>query len=848
MEYFITQRYSNHYGVDLKNNDLTRGLQYASEMKNAQYRESGSPEKRKGYHAAASAAGGIGTFVYQRANPVTGLDETEVVCVDENLHRLKQSNLTVSYSGAEANCRISIYVDETDSHYHCQIVEGLVVVLDEDLGVGFDEATPVTLSDLSTAINAVTDFSASITGSTTVPAAFLRVSREWDLTQDDFVGIAEYWEQVNSPTSNPFSAAWADRHSDAFELVSHVNIQNNIYFGHAQNEVLKYDGNSIYRAGLPSVASLVTALGGAGSVTGTNYYHQVQYLQKDGAGQFQSGNLLTVDTGLSPSAQSMDVTVANIQAGSGFNTNCAIVAGAQVTVTTITVDDGSGGNHTMQVGDTAYFYDSVSAGYVERTVTAVGLTTITIAGAAVTVADNAVISNNLKIGIYRNLSSGTFPSVWYLVEEIPNNSFAATQVYNDDTADAGLGAEIFPPIQDRSPPKKGAYVSQWNSVMITAGDPENPTLVFYSSFEGPEYFPADSNEIIYGTAAGDPIKGIGANNEVFAIMGRNSFGVMTGDIIQNALRLEIKSEDIGCASHASIREINGALAWLSPKGPRTSSGGQVPRPLGEAVNPDGGASGASRIDPEFNSDGKTGELAYALNRAVGVHDRKTDKYLLFVPALSTTGGEVYANSNSRVYAYDYNRDAWLVWTNMNMMGGAALEPVSEDLYFSEVQFSIFASTNRFNLYRRHNLNDAWDYADNVEPIGGTLEDAWEYASQWEPLQQPSLLKKFLKLRVYALEEIANNRFNLSVIQELNYQRENTRTSFDLMLSGAGYGQSAYGTDPYGDPANSTVTHTLNRDRSTSTRFRFRNSTLHENVILTGWEIEAVTPYRVAMKS
>ncbi len=847
MEYLITQRYSNHYGVDLKNNDLTRKTEFASEVANAQYRESGSPEKRKGYQAA-TAGGGIGAFFYQRANPLTGLDESEKLVADENLQRVKASTLSVVYSGAEANCRISVFYDPATSQYRCQITEGIVLVLDQGLGIGFDEVSTFTLTQLDTAISALSNFSANVSGDGSVPAAFLQIVRDWDLVASNFMGMAEYLEQVYSPVANPFSASWAKRFNSEFELISSVNIQNNIYFGHADLAIMKYDGNSVYRAGIPAVASISATAGAAGSVTGTNYYHQAQYIQKDAAGQFIEGNILTADSQVaSVTAQSMDVTVANIQAGTGYNTNCAIVVGAQVAATTLSVDNGAGGAHTIHVGDTAYFYDAVSAAYVEREVTARTSSTITIAGAGVTVADNAVISNNLRIGIYRNLSSGTFPSVWYLVAEIPNNSFSATQVFVDDVPDSGLGAEITPPFDDRSPPKKGAYVSQWNNVMMTAGDPENPTLLFYSSGEGPEYFPVASNEIIYGTAAGDPIKGIAANNEVFAIMGRNSFGVLTGDIIQNALRLEVKSEDIGCACHATIREMNGALAWLSPKGPRTSAGGQVPRPLGEAVNPDGSPSGASRIDPEFNSDGKPAEVAFLMSRAVGVHDRKTDKYLLFVPAVSIVSGVVRANENSRVYSYDYNRDAWLVWTNINMMAGAIVDPIIEDLYWVETAFSNFASSERHVIYRRHKLNDAWDYADNNLPIGGTLENAWEYSTQWEPLGQPSLLKKFLKLRVFALEEIANNRFSLNVVQELNYQRENTRTTFSLQLSGAGYGNSSYGIDPYGDPARADITHTLHRDRTTATRIRFRNNTIHENVIISGWELEAVTPYRVAMK-
>jgi hypothetical protein len=849
LEYQITQRYLNHYGVDLKNSDLTRGLQFASDMRNAQYKQSGSPEKRRGNQASVSSSGGIGLFEYQRYNPESGLDESEVVCVDTQLRKMKTVTLAVTYSGTALTCTISVYVNTDALEYRCRIDEGASTILDFPLGQGFDEVAPVTITQLAAAINALSNFSAVITGDGSVSAAFIQIVRDWPLTSGPFSGVAKYWEEVFSAVTTPFAAAWAAQNNSDFENVCEVVIQNNIYFSHATIDVLKYDGQMVYKAGLPTPLVPTSALGAAGAITGSNYFHQVQYIQKDNAGQIIEGNITRTDTGVTAAAQKIDVTVPNVLAGSGFNTNCAIVAGAQVAVTTITVDNGSGGANTMRVGDTAYFYDAVSADYVERKVTARNATTITIAGAAVTVADNAVISNNLRIGIYRNKTSAVTPSVYYLVAEVPNNSFTATQAYTDDLSDTNLGAIIFPPAYDRSPPKKGKYISQWSGVMITAAAIDTPSIVAYSSDEGPEYFPNDSNEIIYGTAAGDPIRGIGANNEVFAIMGLNSFGVLSGDIRTNSLRLDIKSEDIGCVAHATIREINGEVAWLSSKGPRVSGGGQVPRPLGEAMDADGRPSSASRIDPIFEQGtGRPPSEMFKLRRAIGVHDRKEDKYLLFIPATSTVAGDVNTNDSSRVFGYDYIRDAWLIWDNLDFMGGAMLTSQTEELYFTENRRSAFLGGPRHITYRRHGLGDAWDYADNLQPVGGTDAAAWEYSSQWEPLGQPSVLKRFTKLKVFTLEETANSSFSIDVIQELNYARDSAVALFSLSFAVPGYGESAYGDAPYGDPAELSAFHPLRRDRTRSTRIRLRNNKIHENVVITGWELEAVTPYRVEIKS
>jgi hypothetical protein len=847
-EHVLRKQYSNHFGLDLKSSDLTRDPKFSSGMKNAQYRSSGSPEKRKGYQAAAGDAGGLGQWTYNRVNPTTGAEEAETITIDQNLFRVVEATLTVEYSGGNANARLSIYFDPTSAQYRCEIVEGTSTVLDSALGLGFDEASPKTLATLAAEIDALTGFNATVSGTSTTPAAFLEIVRQWDLSSggDDFVGTARYHEQVNSTVSNPFSTHYGQRNEDDFENASAVQIQNCIYIGTGHDYTMKYDGQTVYRAGLPEPASLVTAEGAAGAITGSNYHHKAQYVQWDAAGNLIEGNLKTVASGLSPAAKAIDVTVANIQAGTGFNTNCAIVAGAQGPVNQITVDNGSGGTHTMKVGDTAYFYDSVSAGYVEREVTAISGTTITVAGAAVTVADNAVISNNLRIAVWRNKTSAVTPSIFYLVEEIPNNSFAATSVVSDNLADGSLGALLSPPATDRSPPPKGRYVSQWNGVMTLAGKHDEPNIFFFSDVDGPEYFPSDSNQLLIESVAGDKISGHAPNNEVYAVFKGRSFAVISGDIASGQVRVEIKSSDIGCVAHATIQEVDGVLMWLSARGPRYSTGGQIPRPLGEASDETGQPTGASRIDPVFQEEGLADVQELKLKRAIGVNDSRGKKYLLYLPAESAIAGAVYPNENSRIFAYDYDRDAWLEWSNMNMAGGVSI--LGKNFFFRERRYSTFNTSVDSVMYRRHTLEDAYDYADNNTAVGGSDDDAWEYSTHWETLGEPSVLKRFLLLQMQLLEEVANNDFDLTVVQETNYQADVAKAEFPLEVPGSGYGEAEYGNASYGDPGATAARHALFRDRVRSMRLRFRNSEIHQNVIITGIEVECATPYRTRIKS
>lgn len=833
----LTKRFYNHKGLDLKSSDLIRPAEYASGMLNAEYSDGGAIKKRVGYQGHASSCGYSGMWTYQRVDPDTGIGAPEVLCVDENLFGLVDAQISVTYAGANPTCEISIFLDSTTSLYRAQILEGTTLVLDYSLGKGFDETTPITLADLKTQIDAIANFSATITGSTTVPAAFIKTVRNFDLTAGAYTGIADYWVQIYSPTTDPFAAHFATRNDDDFENVSSIQINNVIYFSNGIDEVYKYDGQNFYRAGLPTPASFSVGLS-AGAVTGSNYIHKIQYFQIDASGNFIEGNI-TSSTAQNAAAQQFDITVPNILAASGFNTNCAVVNGLQSGVTTITVDNGSGGAHTLQVGDTAYFYDGVSTAYVTRTVTARTNTSITISGAAVNVADNAVISNNLRILIWRSKSSATTPTAFYLVDEIPNNSFAATQSYTDNNIDSALGELLFPPATDRSPPPKGKYISQWNGQMCIAGSFESPTSFYYSDIDGPEYFPADSNQLFIEPGNGDIITGIAPNNEVFTIHGAVSFTVISGDISTGQIRVETRARDVGCVAHATIQDMDGVLGWLSPQGPRMSSGGQVPVPMGPAIDPSE-SNQASRIDPDFNNEGRSETEKYQFKRAVGFNYTSADKYLLFVPCESVEGGERYTNSNSRVYAYDRVRDAWLKWSNLDFSAGVCV--FGDEFYFIERRYSEFESAVQHILYRRHNLSDAFDYADNVDPID------FDYSPQWEALGEPSVLKDCLAIRVFSVESVPNNQFDLTIEQENNFQADANVATFVVEISGGGYGNSAYGDDPYSDPTVDAFLHPMARSRLRATRPRFKNEVIHEAVLITGWELEFSTPYRPEFKS
>ena len=134
----LSKKFPNHFGIDAKSNDLNRPPQFAYNLRNSQNRKTSGVEKRKGYQAHGDSLGGFGLFTYNRVNKVTASDEAEVLSANTGINRLLKSKLTVAYSGAEATAFITVHYDPVTDQYRCKIVDGLVQVLDEPLGKGFD--------------------------------------------------------------------------------------------------------------------------------------------------------------------------------------------------------------------------------------------------------------------------------------------------------------------------------------------------------------------------------------------------------------------------------------------------------------------------------------------------------------------------------------------------------------------------------------------------------------------------------------------------------------------------------------------------------------------------------------
>lgn len=307
---------------------------------------------------------------------------------------------------------------------------------------GFDVVSPYLISTfiatITDATNGVEGLQVSINGDSSYPAAFLQILEPVIIDSNSTFSIDYwYWSRCNATMNPTFpgSANIAFQNSPDFENASMAVFEDVLYVANGWDYPQKFDGQTVYRAGMPRGVRPIPADNTGASITpfaaASEYEYAVTYEQVDALGHIVEGELSLIRShtvGGSPAA--IDVTVNNILPLTGWNTNGAIatggaatvygpdgdgfyydfvdvssgftlkvgdsayylderiaqIDGAQANVLTITVDAG----HGIEAGDTVYFLTSTPT-LVQRVVVDTSATSITIEGEPVTVSDNDYI-------------------------------------------------------------------------------------------------------------------------------------------------------------------------------------------------------------------------------------------------------------------------------------------------------------------------------------------------------------------------------------------------------------------------------------------------------------------------
>lgn len=537
----------------------------------------------------------------------------------------------------------------------------------------------------------------------------------------------------------------------------------------------------------------------------------------------------------------IDATVPNLQSDYNVRYNTTNAVGTGTTVLPVAT-----GGDRFSLGDVVYFYDSDNLALVRAVVSASTATTISITNivdlytgasyASVGFPSGNIITGGLFHVFWRTSGAASAAAAEALLyynsltqPNIPTVASSTIPLVDQFASETQSGELFVEPAADRGLPPKMKYLSVHRGQLVGNGDPTSLKAVHFSDIDSPEHFPAGRSSINVETYVGDEMSGVAPNNNVLCVFKERSIHTISGDLTTLAVRVDPLVNDIGCVSHHTIRDVRGALYFQSDRGPYKMLGGQLPVPVADA-----------RTEPVYSQDILVDEQRFRLKRCYAFNDRTQEKYVLFVPAETAAGSWKVNNTNSRVFAFDYYRqDAALEWSNFDISSGAV--EAGDDVFFQgRVPNSNSALVDTY-LFRRLNLDDAWDYQDNLIPI------AWEYDANWEALGDPSVYKRFLKLRLFSINDLPNNDLRLSIKSETNYIKDATKADISFSFPNTGYGVSGYGSSAYGSQREQAIYKRLNSERVRSMRIRFSNNNPQENVSITGWELEISTTYKMEFK-
>lgn len=818
----LSKIFQSFKGLDLRTSDILRSNDAATSLNNMTYRQTGAMSKRKGYQfSTEDGVGGYGIYTFNNVDLDTGVVTEEVVSVDDSLNRLDSYTFTITYTGAvNSNTYYTMFLDTTTSTFFFKLYDNGDLVLDADLGSGI-EGSPVTVGDLTTLINAETNFTCTAaTGSSTSSAAFIPVSNRTDINTVAIVTFNS-WTTV-SGISLPFSTFFAQKTSADFENATFAQIADVLFISTGHDDLMKYDGNRCYRAGMPQHTTLTVAdsSGGTAFAIGEVHSYQAEYEYVDAKQNTITGSVSAIKSHTQVANKDTDITLTYLT-DTDFNLAQVTVDGTQAGVNTITVISSS----TLKVNDFIYLLDGVSGDVVSRKVTAIpDSTSIIIDGDAVNVT-NAEIISTVKIILYRtedHQATPSSPTLFYVAKELVNNSAGTTVVHTDSLSDVNLSgnAQFIQPLKERGLPPKCKYIDEWRGQLILAGSLTKVNTVYYGDISGVEYFAPTASAFDVDRK----ITGLKALDNVLYVFKNKSVDGVTGSLAEDSFQVDkLSREGVGCAAHATIQEVQGSLFFLSDRGVYS-------------INNEGLTQVGSPIEPKFALNSP-----FSFKQATGFVWQGDKKYILFMPVLPVSSLES-DNAENEIYVYDYFREAWLEWSNFNLMGG--MTEKDGELYKMSRDDDTNLTTRLHTILQNQNQ---YDYADHTSAI------SFSYKSPWFTEGEPSIWKKYLRCKIHSYDtsvnDFENDSFSVTLKTEHDYNtaRQWTNIEYDFSGGALGWGAGPWGAFPWGDIRLPQLKKKLASKKVRSLRIIVENSNTYENVLLSGFEFEVATPYNASLK-
>lgn len=766
-------------------------------------------------------------------------------------------------------------------------------------------SSPVMLDSVVTTINNFdhVDLTATVSdpdNGTTTPSAFvipidetviprgesisLRYFTEEDVAKGD--SSYNYFGELNKIFLNdiqnlndvgriPFSS------QNQFRNVSHTILNNNMYFATGFDEICKYDGNKIYRAGLPQPGSTHTGNTYVDLITGktkgrgivANFLsdHAVpdpedpiiftEYI--DGNGDTQTvdltgglepndsqqngefyGYMLTyrhvdnnyhiisstqspVDTtshyhgGGTVTKHFVEVEVPTIQAGTGFD-----LTGTEISIWR------SPKNTTQSVAAASSFYqvttEDSSGNPIEKyLINKSDLPTNYADYINVEEEDPVTPTTRCYISNGFIVNDPNVTSIKYLDflddSMIVNNQFILMGDYAE-------GRHDLPPMT--------SHITNHQGCLVLANSFLNNTELYYSLPEfnfatgeiGSEYFPLNSNSVLLDGFSGGPITGVKTLKETLFVFHEKSVSVLSGDLTSTGVQYLKKDSlssqaEIGSISKDCFLEYESSLTFLSEEGiMTTNTQASYPQELSKNIKP--------LLLPK-NLD---------RTRSISFFTAEEDVMGFFIPVkdtnfmdLPTSKGIFNDSTKSKLFVFDVNVQGWLEWDNIDMSGGVCRH--DGETFFLSRQKGVIS----LNIFKT--ASDKSSYSDFNQPIDTQMITSWNSAGN------SAIFKKYVRLKVFCTDshqEFEGNSFKLNLYLRSNFDNKDIGPIVLDPGSFGGWGIPYWGEFSWGSRDFQGIRTKL-FGKSKSIALHFSNNTINENILMSGYAMEIVAPYQMEIK-
>lgn len=524
------------------------------------------------------------------------------------------------------------------------------------------------------------------------------------------------------------------------------------------NNLIKVDGQTATRAGLPTPITGVTAFvpsGGGGGLTGA-YKYKFLFRRYDAQGNIIEGP----ESSVYSATLSSDYVTVNIPTLQGYGSATGFLVRSGIKHTTESpaagaafyVDDlagGTGNTAFIQTGDPICLLDNTAqktglwkaafgvdvVGTLHKTVCtaySAKVATISPTTSSIRVADSSgyqinsdtPISCGMTLLTLRNTAGG---NQFYELCEMPFSGFGSYS-FIDNVTDAVLSAGVqytSPPLgKEHDAPPPCTLVCQHQGGLVVARGPASPNTTAFSSADGIEYFPTASNSFDVPSTQSGFVTAIASDtDDRLSVFKDRAYYDVYGDLDGGAFSINVKNEgDYGIASQASLVRLPFGLCGLSKNGWVIISDGLLDPFRFEKLN--------ARIVNQV----------YQFSWATAVNDYFNRQYLCTIPQVS---GEPVG------FSIDYSRPSIKSMersypTKIDQVGGCAM--IGNTLYHLSATspYGVFRRLYRFNGDSPSGLGNGDSFIDNTNSIPYIFE------SQPITLGEPAVMKTPVRIRYWSI--------------------------------------------------------------------------------------------------